>query len=177
MVEATAAPDRAELERRLAGLRGDVELPIPAASAVKIGGERAYWLHRRGVDVEMPVRRSRVDSLDVIAYTDGVATLELRVSSGTYVRSIADALGGHCVTLRRTEVGPFRVEEADETRVLALGRRARPHRSHELVTVTRELAALERNRARSQSARSTACTAATRRSWARLQRLASSRRS
>jgi tRNA pseudouridine55 synthase len=70
--------------------------------------------------VEMPVRRSRVDSLDVIAYTDGVATLDLRVSSGTYVRSIADALGGHCVTLRRTEVGPFRVEEADETRVLAL---------------------------------------------------------
>jgi tRNA pseudouridine55 synthase len=120
VVEATAAPDRAALERRLAGLRGDVELPIPAASAVKIGGERAYKLHRRGVDVEMPVRRSRVDSLDVIAYTDGVATLDLRVSSGTYVRSIADALGGHCVTLRRTEVGPFRVEEADETRVLAL---------------------------------------------------------
>ena len=107
-----------ELERRLAGLRGDVELPIPAASAVKIGGERAYRLHRRGVDVEMPVRRSRVDALDVIAYTDGVATLDLRVSSGTYVRSIADALGGHCLTLRRTEVGPFRVEEADDHRVV-----------------------------------------------------------
>jgi tRNA pseudouridine55 synthase len=121
IVEETAAPDRAELEHRLAGLRGDVELPIPAASAVKIGGERAYKLHRRGVEVEMPVRRSRVDALDVIAYTDGVATLDLRVSSGTYVRSIADALGGHCVTLRRMEVGPFRVEEADDTRVLALG--------------------------------------------------------
>jgi tRNA U55 pseudouridine synthase TruB len=39
--------------------------------------------------------------------------LDLRVSSGTYVRSIAEALGGHCRTLRRTEVGPFRVEEAD----------------------------------------------------------------
>ena len=55
----------------------------------------------------MPTRRSRVDALDVIAYTDGIATLDLHVSSGTYVRSIADALGGHCTALRRTEVGPF----------------------------------------------------------------------
>jgi tRNA U55 pseudouridine synthase TruB len=42
------------------------------------------------------------------------------VGSGTYVRSLADALGGHCVTLLRTEIGPFRVEEADEMRVLSL---------------------------------------------------------
>lgn len=111
-------PGRDELERRLARLRGEVELPIPAASAVKIGGERAYRLHRRGVAVEMPLRRSRVDTLDLISYGDGVARLDLRVSSGTYVRSIATALGGHCATLRRTEVGPFRVEEADPERLI-----------------------------------------------------------
>ena len=102
------------------GLRGEIELPIPTASAVKIGGERAYKLHRQGVAVEMPLRRSQVDALDVIAYTEGIATLDLRVSSGTYVRSIADALGGHCVALRRTEVGPFSVDEADAERVLPL---------------------------------------------------------
>ncbi len=39
-------------------------------------------------------------------------TLDLRVSSGTYVRAIAHALGGHCRTLRRTEVGPFDVVDA-----------------------------------------------------------------
>jgi tRNA pseudouridine55 synthase len=111
-------PDEGGLARRLEGLRGEVELPVPAASAVKIGGERAYRLHRRGVAVEMPLRRSRVDALDVISYSDGVARLDLRVSSGTYVRSIATALGGHCVTLRRTEVGPFRVEEADPDRLI-----------------------------------------------------------
>jgi tRNA U55 pseudouridine synthase TruB len=44
--------------------------------------------------------------------------LDLRVSSGTYVRAIADALGGHCATLRRTEIGPFRVEEADPERMI-----------------------------------------------------------
>jgi len=53
-----------------------------------------------------------VHALDVIAYTGEVVTLDLRVSSGTYVRAIADALGGHCRTLRRTEVGPFSVEDA-----------------------------------------------------------------
>jgi tRNA pseudouridine55 synthase len=126
IVERHEAPGPEELERRLAGLRGEVELPVPAASAVKIGGERAYRLHRRGVEVDMPVRRSRVDALDVISYSDGVVRLDLKVSSGTYVRAIAAALGGHCVTLRRTEVGPFRVEEADPERIIpaeeALGR-------------------------------------------------------
>ena len=117
-LERTEPPSAAELDGRLVGLRGEIELPIPAASAVKIGGERAYRLHREGVAVEMPLRRSRVAALDVIAYTEGVATLDLRVSSGTYVRAIADALGGHCRTLRRLEVGPFSVDEADPERVV-----------------------------------------------------------
>jgi tRNA pseudouridine55 synthase len=120
VIEELEPPEADDLERRLADLRGDVELPIPTASAVKIGGERAYRLHRRGIQVEMPLRRSRVDALDVIAYTDSVVRLDLRVSSGTYVRSIADALGGHCRTLRRTEVGPFAVEETDEERIVPL---------------------------------------------------------
>ena len=119
IVERVEAPSEVELEYRLEALRGEVELPIPAASAVKIGGERAYRLHRRGVVVEMPLRRSRVDSLEVISYSDGIARLDLRVSSGTYVRAIAAALGGHCATLRRTEVGPFRVEEADPDRLIS----------------------------------------------------------
>jgi tRNA pseudouridine55 synthase len=118
IVDRHVAPTRGEVEKRLERLRGEIELPIPAASAVKIGGERAYRLARRGVAVDMPLRRSRVDALDVIAYTDDTVTLDLCVSSGTYVRAIADALGGHCRTLRRTEVGPFRVEDADPERVI-----------------------------------------------------------
>jgi tRNA pseudouridine55 synthase len=120
LLEEHEPPAVDSLQASLADLRGEIELPIPTASAVKIGGERAYRLHRRGVVVEMPLRRSKVDALDVIAYTNGIATLDLRVSSGTYIRSIADALGGHCVGLRRTEVGPFSVDEADAERVLTL---------------------------------------------------------
>jgi tRNA pseudouridine55 synthase len=100
VVEQHSPPGEDELRKRLERLRGKIELPIPAASAVKIGGERAYRLARRGVEVEMPVRRSTVHELDV------------HVSSGTYIRSLAIALGGHCATLRRTEVGPFSVEDA-----------------------------------------------------------------
>ncbi len=118
VVERHPAPSAEELERALDELRGEVELRVPAASAVKIGGERAYRLHRRGVDVEMPVRRSHVRSLDVLSRDGDSVRLDVRVSSGTYVRAIADALGGHCATLRRLEVGPFSVDDADPERVI-----------------------------------------------------------
>jgi tRNA pseudouridine55 synthase len=123
VLERHEPPDAAALAAALASLRGEVELPVPAASAVKIGGERAYRLARRGVTVEMPVRRSRVHSLDVVATTETLVRLELHVSSGTYVRSIAQALGGHCTSLRRTQVGPFDVAEAapvDDAPLLAV---------------------------------------------------------
>ena len=66
------------------------------------------------------MRAMRIHELELLGYDDGVARLELLVGSGTYIRSIADALGGHCRSLRRTEIGPFGVDEADETRVLPL---------------------------------------------------------
>ncbi len=117
-VEEHDAPSPGELDEALDGMRGAVDLPIPAASAVKIEGQRAYALHRRGVVVEMPVRTMHVHVLELVGYADGVARIELLVSSGTYVRAIAEALGGHCVALRRTEIGPFSVDEADPDTII-----------------------------------------------------------
>ena len=111
-------PSVEELDVALAGLRGAVDLPIPAASAVKIQGERAYALHRRGVAVEMPVRTMHVREQVLESFEDGVVRLDLLVGSGTYIRAIADRLGGHCVALRRTEIGPFGVDEADPDRII-----------------------------------------------------------
>jgi tRNA pseudouridine55 synthase len=114
VLEKTTEPALDEIE----ALRGEVDLRIPQASAVKIEGTRAYELQRRGVAIEMPMRRSTIHDLRVRTYEPPLVELELRVSSGTYVRAIADALGGHCRTLRRTAVGSFRVEDANEGRVL-----------------------------------------------------------
>ena len=111
-------PTLDELDQALAGLRGAVDLPVPAASAVKIDGERAYALHRRGVAVEMPIRTMHVHELTLEGYEDGVGRLDLLVGSGTYIRAIADRLGGHCVSLRRTEIGPFSIDEADPERII-----------------------------------------------------------
>jgi tRNA pseudouridine55 synthase len=116
VLEETPVPAEADI----LALEGDIELPVPAASAVKIEGERAYRLHRRGVAVEMPLRRSAIHGLRVTRYAPPLVELDLHVTSGTYVRSIADALGGHCRWLRRTAVGPFRVEDAEPERVLPL---------------------------------------------------------
>lgn len=107
-----------DLRARLDELRGEVDLRIPAASAVKIGGERAYKLHRRGVAVDMPTRRTTVHELELLGYEDGLARIALHLSSGGYVRAVAEALGGHCVTLRRTRVGPFDIADADAERII-----------------------------------------------------------
>ena len=115
VVEETAIAPLGEIE----ALEGDIELRVPQASAVKIEGERAYKLQRRGVAVEMPTRLSTIHELRVVRYEPPLVSLDLDVSSGTYIRAIADHLGGHCRTIRRTRVGPFRVEEATAERVLA----------------------------------------------------------
>src|SRR5439155_929460 len=70
IVDRHEPPGEDELAALLDGLRAEIELRIPAASAVKIDGERAYKLARRGVEVEMPLRRSTVHVLDVVARAD-----------------------------------------------------------------------------------------------------------
>lgn len=118
IVEKHDPPPEDEVRDRVEQLRGEVDLRVPAASAIKVGGERAYKLMRRGVEVDMPMRRTSVHELELVDYDGRVARLRARVGSGAYVRSLAEALGGHCTALRRTSVGPFRVEDADEERII-----------------------------------------------------------
>lgn len=117
VIEEPALPD--DLDAALGGLTGEVELRVPAASAIKVDGERAYRLHRKGVAVEMPMRRSSIYSIELLRYEPPVLEIALHVGSGTYVRAIADALGGHCRSLRRVAVGPFRIEDADYDTLIA----------------------------------------------------------
>jgi tRNA pseudouridine55 synthase len=68
--------------------------------------------------MEMPMRRTTVHELDLVGYEEPIARLAMQLSSGGYVRAVAEALGGHCVSLRRTHVGPFDVADADPDRII-----------------------------------------------------------
>ena len=100
---------------------GDVVLPTgvirqrpPAYSAIKIDGQRAYTLARRGEHVELPEREVTVTAFEERWRKDPHRAYTIRCSSGTYVRSlIADLGDAYCEELRRTEIGAFAVADAD----------------------------------------------------------------
>jgi tRNA pseudouridine55 synthase len=94
----------------------------PAYSAVKVGGRRAYQLARAGTAVELAEREVEVTRFELLAHAGDRATFAIECSSGTYVRSLVAGLGdAYCLELRRTAIGPFRIEDADPERVVALG--------------------------------------------------------
>jgi tRNA pseudouridine55 synthase len=107
---------------------GELELPTgevrqrpPIYSAVKVGGERAYKRARRGEEFEMPERIVTVYRFEQLARDGAEAEFEIECSSGTYVRSLVADLGdAYCTALRRTAIGPFTADEADETLALPL---------------------------------------------------------
>lgn len=100
---------------------GEIRQRPPTYSAIKVGGERAYKRARRGEEVEMPERLVTVHRFDQLWREGERAAFEIECSSGTYVRSLIARLGdAYCEELRRTAVGPFTVDEADEDAPLAL---------------------------------------------------------
>jgi tRNA pseudouridine55 synthase len=111
-------PDGAAVRRALATFEGEIEQTPSAYSAVKIGGRRAYRLARAGEAPTMPPRLVRIDRIELLAYEWPLATVEVHCGKGTYIRSIARALGerlgtgGHCAWLARTRVGGFSIEDA-----------------------------------------------------------------
>ncbi len=81
----------------------------PAFSAVKVGGRRAYALARAGEEVELAEREVAVHEFTRLEPD----LFRIRCSAGTYVRTlIADLGDAYCTELRRTAIGPFRVEDA-----------------------------------------------------------------
>jgi tRNA pseudouridine55 synthase len=108
---------------------GDLSLPAgrvrqrpPAYSAVKVGGRRAYALARAGVAVEPPEREVEVYRFEELEREGAHRDFVIECSSGTYVRSLIAALGdAYCEELRRTDIGPFSVAEADPELVIPLG--------------------------------------------------------
>jgi tRNA pseudouridine55 synthase len=110
---------RAEVERACAALVGESMQTPPAYSAVKVGGRKLYEAAREGDALEAPARPIHVDAFEVSAFDGRDVEVRITCSGGTYVRVlVADVgralgCGAHLVRLRRTAIGPFRVEDAD----------------------------------------------------------------
>jgi len=104
-----------------------LEIPVgeqlqrpPAYSAVKVGGERAYALARRGEAVELEARPVTVYRAELLSRAGEHATFEIECSAGTYVRTlIADLGDAYCEELERTAIGPFRLADAGRALPLA----------------------------------------------------------
>jgi len=96
---------------------GTVRQRVPMTSAVRVGGERLYRKAHRGETVQTPQRDVEVYRAEVVggmmSRDDYYFLYEIECSAGTYVRSLIETLeDAYCSELRRTAIGPFRVEEA-----------------------------------------------------------------
>ena len=110
----------AEILSAIANLTGDIMQKPAKVSAIKIDGKRAYQRVRDGEDVDIPARPVTVNRFEVLESRQSPREVDVVVecSSGTYIRSLARDLGealgvgGHLTALRRTEVGPFSLDDA-----------------------------------------------------------------
>jgi tRNA pseudouridine55 synthase len=94
---------------------GTVRQRVPMTSAVRVGGERLYRKAHRGETVQTPLRDVEVYRAELFEHDAEFARYEIECSSGTYVRTLIETLGdAYCAELRRTAIGPFRVEDAGE---------------------------------------------------------------
>lgn len=94
---------------------GTVRQRVPMTSAVRVGGERLYKKAHRGEVVETPERDVEVYRAELLSSEGEYAHYEIECSAGTYVRTLVETLGdAYCSDLRRSAIGPFRVEDAGE---------------------------------------------------------------
>jgi len=116
--------DMREVKQVLESVVGKLILSVPAYSAIKQGGEALYKKVRRGEKVEVPKKEMQVLWLKLVDnYQEGdryVLKLVIKVSSGTYIRSLAEEIGDRLGVpatvkeLRRTEIGDFNISQAEK---------------------------------------------------------------
>lgn len=120
--ELTAVSDRrpteAEIGAVLERFTGEIQQVPPVFSAIKIDGQRAYKLARQGKEVNMPSRNVTIYSLKLISYEYPYVNIRTHVSSGTYIRTLAQDIGealgtgAYCRELRRTKIAEYDISDA-----------------------------------------------------------------
>lgn len=118
VAESDMRPTRGQIAAILPRFTGPIDQVPPAYSALKVDGERAYDLARKGATVTLATRAVTIHALTLGETDAESATLTAHVSKGTYIRSLARdialALGsvGHVTMLRRVKAGPFTLDSA-----------------------------------------------------------------
>lgn len=113
-----AAVSQGDLEAALEKFRGEIDQVPPMYSAKKIGGKKLYELAREGKEVERKPVRVTIHELELVSFAWPSAVIRTRVSSGTYIRALADDIGkalgcgAYLEELRRTRIGTYKVEDA-----------------------------------------------------------------
>ena len=111
-------PTQEEIAAALEKFTGEITQTPPIFSAIKIDGRRAYDLARQGKEVEIPERKVMIHSLELVDYAYPELKIRTHVSSGTYIRSLAQDIGetlgtgAYCTQLRRTKVADWDVANA-----------------------------------------------------------------
>jgi tRNA pseudouridine55 synthase len=111
-------PQKAEIEKIIKNLTGEISQKPPIYSAIKVGGQRAYKLARKGEEIDMPSRKVQIDRFEILSYEYPLVKLKADVSSGTYIRSLAREIGqqlgtgAYCTQIIRTKIGEFNLEDA-----------------------------------------------------------------
>lgn len=114
----THKPSKDQVKQALNSFVGRIKQTPPAYSAIKVDGQRAYKLARAGKPVEIKSRSVMIYSIHDIKYDYPKLVFSAKVSSGTYIRSLAEDIGNRLKTgayvskLRRTEVGNYKIEQA-----------------------------------------------------------------
>lgn len=111
-------PDISQVKSVVESFQGEIVQKVPAYSAVKIDGRRAYDLARKGIEVKMPERKVTIYNISVLKYEWPELVIDCKVSSGTYIRALGEdigkalGVGGYLTALRRTEIGDMKVSDA-----------------------------------------------------------------
>lgn len=111
-------PALEEITAALAKFTGQIEQTPPVYSAIKINGQEAYKRARRGEVVEIPSRSVHIYEAKLLSYSYPDAEVKWHVSSGTYIRTLAEDIGrllgtgAYLTGLVRTQVGQFDISQA-----------------------------------------------------------------
>ena len=117
-------PSEQQVRQTIKTFLGKITQTPPVFSAIKINGQRAYKLARAGQAVEMPSREVEIYSIELLSYEYPHIKIRAHVSSGTYIRTLAQDIGdllgtGAYVTeLRRTKVGSYDIDNIETIKII-----------------------------------------------------------